>query len=196
MRKVLGTRKQLYTQENNAQVLLFDDYFKKKKYIACAPTSCAMGFDIAGRSMNVFTAGEQPEDSILMILHNPSNLKALKEIRKLDYDQYPPNEVPQLYDFVGKILYGTEACKFKWGLTFNIIKSNIDNGIPMMILVQFPVGGHYDLIVGYDDLKKIIIYNDPYPKRWNDKNGYNREMDLAYFKENVNRWRVDFYPPN
>ncbi len=196
MRKILGTKKQLYTQENNAQVYLFDDYFGKKKYIACAPTICAMGFDIAGRPMNVFTSGVQPEDSILMMLHNPSNLKALKEIRDLDYDKYPPNEVPQVYDFVGRILYGVEACRFEWGLTFDIIKVNIDNRIPMMILVEFDTGGHYDLVVGYDDLEKKIIYNDPYPRRWIDKNGYNREMDLAYFNKKVKKWRVDFYPPN
>lgn len=194
MKKIIGTKKQYYTQENNAQVYLFDDYFKKKKYIACGPETCAMGFDIAGCDMDVFTQGEQPGDSILMILHNPMNLSELKKVRKLDYDKYPPNEVPQLYEWVGQKLYNKKACEFKWGLDFNTIKNNINNNVPMMILINFKTGGHFVLIVGYDDTKKVIIYNDPYPKRWEDKIGYNRKMDLDFFNKNVSGWRTDFYP--
>jgi len=194
MRRILGTKSQYYTQTNNAQVELFKDYFGNGKAIACGPTSAAMGFDIAGWPMDVFTPGEQPEDSILMIVHNPANLKLLEERRKIDYDKFPPNEVPQIYDVVGELIYGEDACLFRWGLTYETIKENIIKGIPMMLCGNFPCGGHYVLAVGFDDEKKVIIFNDPYPPQWKDKNGYNREMDMDFFESKILKWRVDFLP--
>lgn len=194
MRKILGKDTQYYTQTNNAQVELFKDYFKQGKMIACGPTSAAMGFDIAGWPMDVFTPGEQPEDAIIMVAHNPANLKKLQERRDIDYDKYPPNEVPQVYDVVGKLIYGKEACRFEWGLTFEIIRENINKGIPMMLCGKFPCGGHYVLAVGFDDEKKVIIFNDPYPVQWKDKKGYNREMDMSFFEQNISKWRIDFIP--
>jgi len=195
MKKILGDKTKYYDQSNNAQVELFKDYFNKTKMIACGPTSFAMGLDIAGWPMDIFTPGEQPEDSILMIAHNPYNLNLFKEKRDLDYDKYPPNEVSQIYDVVAKILYNSDnVCKFKWGLTWSIIKENIINNIPMMIAGNFPAGGHYVLIVGFDDSKKTIIFNDPYKYQWRDKNGYNREMDLNFLNDKISKYRIEFYP--
>lgn len=211
MRKILGSRDKYYVQTNNAQVELFKDYFKNGKMIACGPESAAMGFHIAGRDMSIFTPGEQPGDSILMIMHNPLNLERFKKRRDLNYNEYPPNEVPQGYDVVGEILYGPGTCKFKWGLNYDIIKQNINTGIPMMICGKFSCGGHYVLVVGYDEEKKVpvynkknklegyenqkmIIFNDPYPFQWVDKKGYNREMDMQFFNEKISKYRVDFMP--
>lgn len=194
MREILGHKNKYYTQTNNAQVELFKDYFGKGKAIACGPTSAAMGFDIAGWPMNVFTPGVQPEDSILMMVHNPANLAKLKERRDIDYDKFPPNEVPQVYDVVGELLYGKwKACKFSWGLSFEIVRKNILHGIPMMICGKFPAGGHYVLIVGFDDERQVVIFNDPYPPQWPDKNGYNREMDLEFLSK-MGNYRIDFFP--
>lgn len=192
MRKILGTKKQYYIQTNNAQVELFKDYFGQKKYIACGPTAVVMCLDIAGWPMEVFTPGEQPEDSILMIAHNPNNLKKIKERRELDYDKYPPNEVPQVYEVVCEIIYGVKnVCKLGWGLTYTIIKNNILQGKPMVICGKFPAGGHYVSCVGFDDEKGVIIYNDPYPDQWQDKKGYNREMTIDYLNK-MFKWRIDF----
>lgn len=198
MKRILGNKSQYYIQTNNAQVELFEDYFGKGKMIACGPTSAAMGFDIAGWPMDVFTPGEQPEDSILMMVHNPANLKKIKKRRNLNYDKFPPNEVPQVYDVVGELLYGKwKACKFEWGLSFEIIKKNIDRGISMMISGPFPAGGHYVLIVGYDDKEKIpenrVIFNDPYPPQWENRQGYNREMTLDFLSK-MHGYRIDFFP--
>lgn len=193
MRKVLGTRDQYYIQSDNAQVELFKDYFGDGKMIAC-PTCAAMGFDISGRPMDVFTPGEQPEDSILMIAYNPANLAKIKERGDFN-DNTILNEIPQVYDVVGELLYGTGgACRFVEELSFEIIKKNIKDGIPMMAGCEFPHGPHYILIVGFDDDKNTIIYNDPNPENWPDKEGYNREMDMEFFNEKIVKSRVDFYP--
>jgi hypothetical protein len=194
MRKILGLKNKYKSQVETAQVELFKDYFHNGKMIECGPVSAAMGFDIAGWPIDVFTSGEQPGDSILMMVHNPDNLKKIKERRNINYDAFPPNEVPQVYDIVGELLYGKyKACKFEWGLSFEIIKKNINKNICMMISGPFPAGSHYVLAVGYDDEKKVIIYNDPYPPQWPDKNGYNREMDMEFLSK-MGNYRIDFYP--
>ncbi|MBN2536388.1 MAG: C39 family peptidase [Spirochaetales bacterium] len=194
MREILGNKLQHYIQTNNAQVELFKDYFDRGKPIACGPTAAAMGFDIAGWPMNVFTPGEQPEDSILMIAHNPANLEKIKNRRNLNYDRWPPNEIPQVYDVVGELIYRTKACRYMEGLSFEIVKENISKKTPMMVASgKFPCGAHYVLIVGFDDEKEVVIFNDPYPPQWPDKQGYNREMNMDFFKT-LGNWRVDFLP--
>jgi hypothetical protein len=192
MRKILGTRDEYYVQTNNAQVYLFQDYFKVTRAIACGPTAAVMCADIAGWPMDLFTPGEQPEDSLLMVLHNPKHLPVYQEARDLDYNVYPPNEIPQCYPPALKIIYGKDVCRFSYGLTPQIVKDNIDLGICMMISGTFPSGGHYVSLVGYDDVKQTFIFNDPYPNQWEDKNGYNREMTLSWFGQNIQHWRVDF----
>lgn len=195
MKKVLGWENQYYSQLNNAQVYLFDDYFKKKSSIACGPSSFAMGLEICGWPLDIFANGIQPEDSILMILHNPFNLETFKNERDLDYDIYPPNEIPQLYPVVANILYDNlNVCKFKWGITFEIIKYCIDNNICLMVSGDFPAGGHFVLIVGYED--DTIIFNDPYKLQWPDNNGYNRKMSLDFFECNIKNkgYRIEIYP--
>lgn len=194
MKKILGKPNQYYSQTNNAQVYLFDDYFKKKSSIACGPTSFIMGLDVSKWPLDIFAPGIQPEDSILMILHNPFNAEIFKSVRNIDYDVYPPNEIPQLYPAVAKMLYkNNKVCTFKWGITFNMIKYCINNDICLMVSGNFPVGGHFVLIVGYDNDK--IIYNDPFKSQYKDNNGYNRVMDLDFFDNYIkpHGYRIEIY---
>ena len=173
-------------------IKLFESYFGRKNPIACGPECAAMGFDIAGWNMNIFTPGEQPGDSILMIFHNPHNLKLFEQKRKLDYSKFPPNEVPQCYEILGNILYKESVCKFSFGLSFEEIKDNIMQENPVMICGNFPAGGHYVLAVGFDDSNLKIIYNDPYPPQWKDGVGYNREMDMLFLQKKIKKWKIVF----
>jgi len=184
----LGNSSHYHDQKNDASAALFKRYFGKKKFIACGPCTAAMGFEIGGWPI-VCTPREQFSDSILMILNSPHNYNVLRGRRVLDYDKYPPNEVPQTYDVLGQILYKTDkACKFSWGISFDQIKNNFKNKITTMMCGKFPFGGHYVLATGYKDDK--IIYDDPYK-------GYNLEMDLDFFEKKIRKifnWRVDFFP--
>ena len=190
MKVVIGTKDQYYIQTNNAQVELMRDYFQKKRYIACGPTSFVAGLDISGYDMKVFTPGVQPEDAIIMLLHNPNHLGMWRAIRDLDYDKYPPNEVPQLYPGVGRILYKKEVCKFSWGINLDIIKREIDDGLPVMVGGKFSFGGHYVLIVGYDGDR--VIYNDPYPLGYADGKGYNLELSPDDFERMISKYKITF----
>ena len=194
MKKVLGTPNQYYSQSNNAQVYLFKDYFNSGINIACGPTVFAMALDICLWPLVVFAPGIQPEDSILMIMHNPFNLDTFRNVRDIDYDLYPPNEVPQLYPVVAHMLYNNvNVCKFKWGVSFDMIKYCIDNDMTVMCSGNFPAGGHYVLFVGYED--DTLIFNDPYKEQWEDKNGYNRIMTREFFDNNIKQsgYRLEIY---
>jgi len=183
MRKILGTKDQYYNQTNNAQVELIKDYTGQKKFIACGPESLAMALDIAGWDMSVFTPGEQPGDSLLMVYHNPLNLKIFNQERKLDYDKWPPNEIPQLMGPVTELVFGERAAFFhSAGLNFQTIKDAINEGFPLVVSGNFPAGGHYVTVKGYDDDKgPQVIFNDPFPPQWPDNNGYNRHMSWEEF---------------
>ena len=179
MKKIIG-KDIYYSQKNNAQVILGELYYKSKKFIACGPTSFVDGIHSCGWPMNIFTPGEQPDDSILMIFLNPNHLERFKQKRNLNYKEWAPNEIPQLYEVVGEILYKRkDVCKFEGKLNFEIIKNNIDKGICMQI--AFP--GHFCIIKGYDEEKGIIIYNDPY-----------RQALMEMSKEKIFSWRIDIYP--
>lgn len=195
MKIILGSKDQYYSQTNNAQVDLMRDYFQKRKYIACGPTSFVAGLDIAGWEMSIFTPGVQPEDSVIMLMHNPAHLGYWQSIRDLDYDKHPPNEIPQLYPGVAKILYKRDdVCKFSFGLTMAHIKNLIENGCPVMVHGKFSFGNHYVLIVGYDN--DNLIYNDPYPYGYPDKKGYNRIMTPDFLDEQIDDFKIDFYRAN
>jgi hypothetical protein len=204
MTKILGKGIQ-YSQRNNAQVYLFQDYvhgvledMKEKKeisqeifsiirkkiflYIACGPTAIAMGLHIGGWSMNVFTKGVQPEDSILMMCHNPNNLKLLKARRPLGYetDKWAPNEIPQIYDVISDILYGPNAgaCRYKSGCNVDIIRENIIKETTMMVAS----GPHYILLTGFSDEKKKIYFKDPF---------YLNRTEFDMDNLPISNWRVD-----
>lgn len=199
----------MYSQKNNAQVYLFKDYvhgilhrmLKKNQisqaiydlirkklflFIACGPTSIAMGLHICGWPMNVFTKGVQPEDSILMMCHNPNNFDAFKKRRNLDYggDIWASNEIPQVYDVISDILYGPDAaaCRYRNGCNVNIIRENIMKGTTMMVAS----GAHYILLTGFSDEKKKVYFKDPF---------YNRsEFDMINLP--ISNWRVDIRKKN
>ena len=194
MRKILGSNEMYCDQTNDASVELFKDYFKKSKLVACGPNAAAMGFEVAGWPMTVFTPGAQASDIILMIMENPKNLSLFKARRNIDYDTYPVNEVPQTYDVLAKLIYGVEVCQYNEGLNYEIIRGCIMDDTPAMISGQFPAGGHFVLAVGFDDEKKVIIYNDPDRYQWPDQKGYNREMDMAFLAEKISKYRVEFRP--
>lgn len=194
----------IYSQKNNAQRFLFEDYVHgvikrmrdtgeitqgiynrvRKKlflYIACGPTCIAMGLHIGGWNMKIFTPGEQPEDAILMMTHNPWNFDAFKKRRNLDYggDIWAPNEIPQVYDVISDILYGpdTAACRYRNGCNVEIIRENIIKDTTMMVAS----GAHYILLTGFSDERKKIYFKDPFYDR--------SEFDMDNLP--ISNWRVN-----
>lgn len=196
--KVLGSGNQYYIQTNNASAYLLRAYMGRIRFIACGPESAAMGFDIAGQDMSIFTPGEQPGDAIINIFHDPKHLPKYKAARGDDtfYKKYSANEIPQIYPAMSEIIFGEKVCSFHWGNTFEQIKESIDTGSPVMLCGRFPCGGHYVLAVGYDEKTGDIIFNDPYPRQWPDKKGYRRRMSPEFQKKKLKGFRVVFHKAN
>lgn len=192
---VLGSRDQYYIQTNNASAYLIRAYMGRIRFIACGPESAAMGFDIAGRDMSIFTPGEQPGDAIINIFHDPKHLPAYIDVRgdRKFYEKYSPNEIPQIYPAMGKIIFGKDVASFEWGNTYSQVRESIQKKSPVMLCGNFPCGGHYVLCVGYNDKREELIYNDPYPKQWADKNGFRRRMDQGFIKKKLKGFRVIFH---
>jgi hypothetical protein len=194
MKQILGTDYNYHDQTNDGSYNLLKDYSAKSKAISCYPNAFAGGLEI-GQWPDVFTPGEQWPDSILMILHSGTNLSKWKAIRNLDYDKYPPNEIPQLYGWPGlpKVLYGDKgnSIVFKWGISFDIIVNAIKNKTCLHVAGKFPAGPHGVLITGYDDDREIIYYNDSYKKQYSDKKGYNRTMTKQWMEDNISDWRIE-----
>lgn len=182
MRKINGITT-YYSQKNNGQVELFQDYFfrileKIKKTatpeiisairqirkrlalnISCGPTAWVDGIDSCGWPLDRFTPGEQPEDSVLMIMMNPRNVKKFLKRRNIDTTRWAYNEIPQYYEVVGQIIYKQEVCRFENNITFQKYCGYIDRGC----CVMFAIPGHFLIGKGYyQNNKNFIIYNDPF----------------------------------
>jgi hypothetical protein len=190
MKKILGTGNEWNLQTNDGSFELLKDYGAKHRAIACGPNAFVSGLEIQ-KWPNLSAPGEQWPDSIIMIMHNTKNIKAFQNRRDIDLDKYPPNEIPQLYDVVADILYGKKGNKirFKWGLSKEIIINAINSDICLMVCGDFPTGGHYVLINGYED--DNIVFMDSYPNQWPDRNGKNRRMTFNTALPILNKWRIE-----
>jgi hypothetical protein len=79
-------------------------------------------------------------------------------------------------------VFGVKAT-FQFGNDFNKIASYLANGNAVQLCLINP--GHYIAAVAYDDEKQEIIFNDPWPGRFADQNGFNRRMGRAEVAANV-----------
>jgi hypothetical protein len=52
--------------------------------------------------------------------------------------------------------------------------------------------GHCIAAVAYDDEKQEIVYNDPWPGRFPDGNGFNRGMGRAELKSHVKPFMIAY----
>jgi hypothetical protein len=188
--KILSKRQNYNDQTNDATVEWGRRYFGKNKMVACGMNALSEGLEISEWPMDK-APGAQFSDYLMMIFNNPHNEGYFEKIRHLDFEKYPPNEVPQLFPAATKLIYGKEACSFHWDLSFQKIIASINSGRPIIACGKFPAGGHYVLVVGYDENK--IIFDDPYWPQWDDKNGFNRKMNWEDFSTITEGSGRDFY---
>jgi hypothetical protein len=115
--------------------------------------------------------------------NDPRNYDALKKARP----DTPPevwhgNEVPQFYPVAVPAVFGIKA-EFQWGADLGKVAAFLESGKAVQLCLVKP--GHYVAAVAYDSEKREIIYNDPWPLRFPDKNGFNRRMGEAECKANL-----------
>jgi hypothetical protein len=161
---------------------------------SCGPTSAINILAAGGKNIQVITPGKwepQPEQVLWDYFNDPRNFEKFKAARPdLAPGTYPGNRIAQYYPVAIREVFGQE-CKFIMGFNFSAAVLAIQNGKGVQICLKKP--GHFIPLVAFDDTTKELIYNDPYPDRFSDKNGFNRRMGEAEFKTNVQPYAIIYF---
>jgi hypothetical protein len=134
------------------------------------------------------TYAPQSEEVLMDFFNDPRNYAVLKAARPdTPPDVWHGNEVPQFYPAAVKAVFGVKAV-FEWGADFDKTAAYLREGKAVQLCLVKP--GHYIAAVAFDEGTREIVFNDPWPGRFKDGNGFNRRMGEAEFKENVKPYRI------
>lgn len=160
----------------------------------CGPTSAVNILAAAGKDIEITTPGTwkpQPEQVLMDYFNDPGNFEKFNEARSdIKAGKYPGNRVPQYYPVAIKEVF-KETCQFNMGTSFPEVAKLIKAGKGVQLCLKKP--GHYIPIVAYDDVTRELIYNDPYPDRFPDGNGFNRRLTENEFKANVQPYSIIYF---
>lgn len=182
-----------FIQTNNPTEQILERKGVKEFLESCGPSAAVNCCASIGAPVTIYTPGEyrpQPEEVLMDFFHNPANQAALLSIRNVDWKIHLPNRIPQYYPYAVKKVFGVNANYFE-NHSFNTIASKVVDGNAIQACLVKP--GHYIAIVAYDDIQKELIYNDSWPNRFADGNGFNRRMNEAEFQSNVCNYFVEYF---
>jgi hypothetical protein len=125
-------------------------------------------------------------------LIDPRNVPKLNAIRDLPAD-FSKQEVPQYYPYAVSVLYGATA-RFEFVKNWDTVCGYIMNGETVQLCLKKP--GHYVAAVDFvhGPHGGTILYNDSWPNRHEDGNGYLVEMDKSEYDENVKNFIIRYLP--
>jgi hypothetical protein len=172
-----------YTQMNNPTEEILRKRSDGNWLVSCGPSAAvtciaAMGYDVGCECPGAYRP--QSEEVLMDYFNDPRNYGILKAVRPdTPPDVWHGNEVPQFYPVAVKAVFGVWAV-FRWGAGFDEVASELRAGKAVQLCLVKP--GHYIAAVAVDVGAREIIYNDPYPLRFADGNGFNRRMGEGDFK--------------
>ena len=180
-----------YAQTNNPSEELLRKTGAAGWLETCGPTAAvncmaALGYDLTIRCPGPYLP--QPEEVLSDFLNDPRNYPELaKERKDLTPDKLPGNRVPQYYPFAVRRVFGADA-SFVWLADHIQIPKYLAESGAVQICLEHP--GHYLAAVAYDDEKDEIIFNDPWPEQYPDRNGFNRRIGRMSLWANQKRFAV------
>jgi hypothetical protein len=189
--KYWNNRDYYYTQTNNPTEELLRKRSDKGWLVSCGPTaavSCvaAMGFNVYCGCPGEYRP--QIEEVLMDFFQDPRNYEALRKARPdTPPEMWHGNEVPQFYPVAIKGVFGVR-CRFEYGSDFDRVIGYLNEGNAVQLCLVKP--GHYIAAVAFDDQTQEIIYNDPWPGRFADGNGFNRRMAEREYKANIKSYRI------
>lgn len=181
-----------YTQTNNPT----DQYLKKtgrdEWLETCGPTAAVNCMAALGYDLSIMCPGPyrpQPEEVLMDFFNDPRNYAALTTVRNLGQSNIPGNRVPQYYPLGCMEVFDADA-SFAWMNQFHEIAEEPYDGNAVMLCFKDP--GHYIAVVAADDDREELIYNDPWPGRHADNNGFNRRMTQAEYEKHMYPFAIIF----
>lgn len=180
-----------YTQTNNPTESYLLAAGHSDWLESCGPTAAvncmaALGYDLSIICPGVYRP--QPEEVLMDYFNDPRNAADLRAVRNIG-NSIPENRVPQYYPLGCRNVFDAD-CSFCWVASFGDIAEEPYDGNSVMICFRDP--GHYIAVVAVDDDREELIYNDPWPGRYPDGNGFNRRLSKADFETEMHKFAVVF----
>jgi hypothetical protein len=180
-----------YVQTNNPT----EEYLRKNGkgnwLVSCGASAGVTCIASMGNEVTVTCPGAyrpQSDEVLMDYFNDPRNYEILKKIREeTPPDSWNGNEVPQFYPAAVSAVFGVKA-EFLWGNDFGRIVSFLQAARAVQLCLVKP--GHYIAAVAYDDERREIVFNDPWPGRFSDGNGFNRRLGEAECKANVKSFMI------
>lgn len=174
-----------YVQTNNPT----EELLKKRggnNLLSCGPSAAVTCIAAMGRSVRIDCPGvfqPQPEEVLMDYFHDPRNYGKLEQVRaETPPDSWFGNEIPQFYPTAVQDVFGVSA-RFEWNTRIDLLRRYMNMGKAVQLCLKNP--GHYIAVVAYDSIKQELIYNDPWPGRFTDRDGFNRRMSKDEFETNT-----------
>jgi hypothetical protein len=187
-------RTKYFIQTDNS-IEQYNKEIKKANYTeSCGPTAAINILAAGGVNISIKTPGgwqPQPEQVLWDYFNDPVNFDKFRVARSdIKPGAYPGNQIPQYYPVAIKEVFGQE-CKFLWISVFCSIVEAVQSGKGVQLCLKKP--GHFIAIVAFDDVAKELIYNDPFPDRFPDKDGFNRRLNEVEYKKNIQPYAIVYF---
>jgi hypothetical protein len=147
----------------------------------------------------------QEGDYLASFFKEPRNWDEFRKIRLLNYDKWPPQQIPQLFPYGIKRVFGLNG-RFVKSITFDMIYKEIKRGNAVILCIDKsnPLNpsssGHFIMANQYDDMLDKISFKDPAKDvvKWKsetlDKDG-NKWFNRRDFQSNIRKWFFVMHNP-
>jgi hypothetical protein len=160
---------------------------------SCGPEAAVGCLAVLGHPTNVYTPGiyqPQPGEILMDWFHEERNYSAMRQaFHEQDPAKVVGNRWPQWYPLAVSRVFGVRA-EFNPSITRGQVIRHLKLAGAAQVCLIAP--GHYIALVAYNDERDEIIFNDPWPDRFPDGNGFNRRMSAAEWS-NVKSFAVLYF---
>lgn len=151
----------------------------------CGPTAAINCITAMGNDVSIYTPGgylPQPEEVLSDWFNDSQNFDLMSHIYSvLSPEEVAGNEVLDWYPLALRQVFDVTAHVVSQ-LSLQDAIAHLNSGRALLICLKSP--GHYIALVAYDDVTNEFIYQDSWPERWPDGDGFCRRLSWREFETN------------